>query len=162
MLDVFRHSGFQLREDYQDGYVQVDMDVAPREQSVLRSELSDQVVTKASVRAAFNPQSIAIVGASRDPGSFGHRLVQSLEESKYAGAVYPINPHASQVGPWKAYGSMRDVTEPVDLAFLAVPREHVLAAVDDCAERGVRALVVISAGFAEAGEDGVRLRQQLV
>ncbi|MFH0907985.1 MAG: GNAT family N-acetyltransferase [bacterium] len=162
MLEVFRHSGFQFSEDYQDGYVQVDMDVAPREQSVLRSELRDQIFTKASLRAVFSPRSVAIIGASRDPASFGHRLVLALQESKYTGAVYPINPRAAQVGPWKAYASLRDVTEPVDLAFLAVPREHVLAAVDDCAERGVRALVVISAGFAETGDDGARLQQQLV
>jgi len=162
MLEVFRHSGFQFREDYQDGYVQVDMDVSPREQSVLRSELRDQIFTKASLRAIFSPHAVAIVGASRDPGSFGHRLVQSLAESKYPGAVYPINPRADHVGPWKAYTSIKDVKEPVDLAFLAVPREHVLAAVDDCAERGARALVVITAGFADAGDDGAKLQQQLV
>jgi acetate---CoA ligase (ADP-forming) len=162
MLEVFHGSGFQLKEQFEDGYVEVDFSVLPREESVLRSEARDRLFTKASIRPFFNPASVAVVGASRDPSSFGHRIMEALVMNRFNGPVYPVNPNAQVICSIKAHPSVRAIPEPVDLAVIAVPRDSVLDVVDDCADRGVRAIVVISAGFAEAGEEGAKLQARLV
>jgi acetyl coenzyme A synthetase (ADP forming)-like protein len=82
--------------------------------------------------------------------------------NRFQGSVYPVNPKATVVGSMRAYPSVRDIPDPVDLAIIAVPRNAVLGIVDECAERGVRALVVITAGFAEIGPEGRGLQQQLL
>jgi len=116
----------------------------------------------ASLQLFFRPRSVAVVGASREPSSIGYRLLDALLANRFHGPVYPVNPNASAVGTLRAYPSARELPEPVDLAVIAVPREAVLGVVDDCAARGVRALVVITAGFAEVGDEGRALQQALL
>jgi acetyl coenzyme A synthetase (ADP forming)-like protein len=162
MLDVFRDSGFPVVERPDGGEVEVDLTVAPTEATVARLETRDRVATVASLRPFFRPNAVAVVGASRDPASIGHRILDGLIRNRFPGPVYPINPKAAEVGGVRAYASVRDLPEPVDLAVIAVPRDAVLGVVDDCAARGVRALVVITAGFAEVGGDGPALQARLV
>jgi acetyl coenzyme A synthetase (ADP forming)-like protein len=162
MMDVFRSSGFELREQPQDGRVEVDLAVRPTETSVALTEMRDRVSTTASLRPFFYPQSVAVIGASRAPSSIGYRIVEALAANGFHGSIYPVNPHASEICSLPAYPSIRDIPEPVDLAVVAVPRDAVLGVVDECAERGVKALVVITAGFAETGADGRALQQRLV
>src|SRR5262249_24598100 len=100
--------------------------------------------------------------ASRNPDSIGYRILEALVVNRFNGPVYPVNPHAAVVGCIRAYPSARDLPEPVDLAILAVPRDAVLRAIDDCAARGVRAVVVITAGFAETRPEGRSLQQEVV
>ncbi len=161
MIEVFRNSGFQLHEKQDGGYVEVALSVEPTEASVALSEMRDRVVTTASLRPFFEPQSVAVVGASRDPSSIGYRILEALIMNRFQGPVYPVNPNASVVGAIRAYPSVRDLPERVDLAIVVVPRDAVLGVVDDCAERGVRALVVITAGFAEVNAEGRELQQKL-
>jgi acyl-CoA synthetase (NDP forming) len=104
---------------------------------------------------------VAVVGASRDPAGIGYRLLDALVRNGFQGPVYPVNPKASQVHGLRAYPSLREVPGPVDLAVLAVPREAVPGVVDDCARRGVPALVLITAGFAEVGAEGRELQKRL-
>jgi acetyl coenzyme A synthetase (ADP forming)-like protein len=162
MLEVFHRSGFQVREKLEQGYVHLVFSVTPTEASVARSELLDQLFTTASLRPLFRPSSVAVVGASRNPASIGYRILEALVMNRFQGPVYPVNPQASVVGSIRAYPSVRELPEAVDLAVIAVPREAVLAVVDECAERGVRALVVITAGFAEVGAEGRALQDRLV
>jgi acetyl coenzyme A synthetase (ADP forming)-like protein len=162
MLDVFRESGFDVREQPDGGEIEVDLSVVPSAASVSRLETRDRVATTASLVPFFRPKSVAVVGASRDPSSIGYRVLEALVHNRFQGAVYPVNPKAAVVGCIRAYPSVRDLPEPVDLAVLTVPREVVLGVVDDCAARGVRALVVITAGFAEADARGRQLQQELV
>ncbi len=162
MLEVVERSGFRLRKKLDDGYVEVDLSVEPTEASVFRSEMRDRVFTTASLRPFFQPHSVAVVGASRNPSSIGYRLFKSLLANRFRGPVYPVNPKASVIDSTPVYPSVRELPEPVDLAVIAVPRDAVLAVVDDCAERGVKALVVITAGFAEVNEEGRELQQRLV
>jgi acyl-CoA synthetase (NDP forming) len=115
----------------------------------------------ASLRAFFRPSSVAIIGASRDPKGIGRRLLDSVIDGGFRGPIYPVNPRAAEVAGLCCYPSARELPEAVDLALVAVPRDAVLAVVEDCAARGVRALVVVTAGFAEAGEDGRDLQRQL-
>jgi acetyl coenzyme A synthetase (ADP forming)-like protein len=116
----------------------------------------------ASLRPFFRPRSVAVVGASRQRGSIGYRVVEALLENEFQGPIYPVNPRADEVLNLYAYPSVRDLPEGVDLAIIAVPREAVLGVVDECAARGVRALVVISAGFAEVGPEGQELQDRLL
>ncbi|MBI2835446.1 MAG: GNAT family N-acetyltransferase [Acidobacteria bacterium] len=161
MLDVFRESGFAMRSTLDDGVVDIDLSVAPSQASVTFAELRDRIATEASLRPFFQPRSIAVVGASRDPAGIGHRIVEAIVANRFNGPVYPINPAASVIRCLKAYPSVRAVPEPVDLAIVAVPRESVLDVVDDCAARAVKALVVITAGFAEVSGPGEELQRQL-
>jgi acetyl coenzyme A synthetase (ADP forming)-like protein len=162
MLDVFRRSGFSVAEKPDGEVVEVDLSVIPSAASVEQLELRDRVATAASLRPFFAPKAVAVVGASRDPSSIGFRILEGLVHNRFQGPVYPINPKASVIGCIRAYPSVRDVPEPVDLAVIAVPAGAVMGVVDDCAARGVRALVVITAGFAEVNEEGRQLQKKLV
>jgi acetyl coenzyme A synthetase (ADP forming)-like protein len=110
----------------------------------------------------FRPRSIAVVGASRSPSTIGHQLVANLIQYGYRGAVYPINPKAESIHSIRAYPSIGAVPDPVDLAVISVPKELVLSVAEDCGQAGVRALVVITAGFREIGGDGVERETKLV
>jgi acyl-CoA synthetase (NDP forming) len=111
--------------------------------------------------ALFSPRSIAIFGASDDVTKIGGRPLQFLQKYGYAGRIYPINRKAGQVQSLPAYASVADLPEAPELAVVAVPPEGVLDAVRDCATRGVRAAVVLSAGFSEMGEAGSRLQAEI-
>lgn len=116
----------------------------------------------ASIVPFFRPQAVAVVGASRDPGSIGHRILMGLVQAGFRGPVYPVNPQAREIAGLPAYPSVRDVPGPVDLAVIVVPAPRVLGVVEDCAQHGVRAIVVISAGFAEVGGEGIARQAELV
>lgn len=105
------------------------------------------------IDALLRPRSIALIGASRDPESMSGTLLRNLANS-FAGPLYPINPNAKQIGSQTSYRSIGDVPEPVDLAFIAVPSRYVTVVARQCIDAGVRALVVITAGFGETGEEG--------
>jgi acetyl coenzyme A synthetase (ADP forming)-like protein len=154
MLDVFRTSGFRMRTRPDGGDVEIDLDVLPSQASVSFAEMRDRVATEASLRPFFEPRAVAIVGASRRHGSIGFRILEALVRARFAGAVYPINPSGARILDLASYRSVRDVPGPVDLAVVAVPRDAVPGAVDECAAAGVRAIVAITAGFAEVGGAG--------
>jgi acetate---CoA ligase (ADP-forming) len=162
MLETFRHSGFQLREQFEDGLVEVVFSVEPGEASAAHARQRDRLFTKASLRPFFQPQSVAVIGASRDPARLGHRIFMTILRRHFYGVVYPVNPLARQVSGVKAYPTAEDLPEPVDLAIIAVPRDEVLTVIDQCARRGVRAVIILSTGFAEADDTGKQLQQELV
>jgi acyl-CoA synthetase (NDP forming)/GNAT superfamily N-acetyltransferase len=162
MLDVFQASGFEVRERPGGGVVEVDLDVTPTAAAVAHQETRDRVATVASLLPFFRPNAVAVVGASRDPKGVGRRVLDALTAAGFPGPVYPVNPRAEELGGVRAYPSVRDLPGAVDLAVVAVPAAAVPGVVDDCAARGVRALVVVSAGFADAGGDGVERQRALV
>jgi len=162
MREVFRESGYAVRETFEGDDMEVELSVIPTETSVTRSEVRDRIATTASLRPLFQPRAVAVLGASRDPARIGNRLVQALVTNRFQGPIYPVNPKATEVAGLRAYPSVGDVPGPVDLAIIAVPRDAVLASVDQCAARGVRAVIVISAGFAEASAEGRDLQKRLV
>src|SRR5262249_31771609 len=146
MLDVFRHAGYPIQEKLESGYLELDFSVSPTKSSVELSEMRDRVFTAASLRYFFKPASVAVIGASREPSSIGYRILQALVFNRFQGPVYPVNPKAGVVGSMRAYASVASLPEPVDLAVIAVPRDVVLAVVDECSARGVKAIAVITAG----------------
>lgn len=162
MLETFRHSGFELREEFQDGMVEVHLSVKPGKASFIHASQRDRLFTKSSLRPFFAPKSIAVIGASRDPAKPGHRIFMTILRQQFQGVVYPVNPLARQISGVKAYPTAADLPDPVDLAILAVPRDQVLATVDQCAQRGIRALIVLTAGFAERDDQGRVLQEALL
>jgi acetyl coenzyme A synthetase (ADP forming)-like protein len=162
MIEVFRHSGFPLAETLDGGYLELDFSLVPTESSVELSEMRDRVFTATSLRSFFKPAAVAVVGASREPSSIGYRILEALVINRFQGPVYPVNAKAAVVGSMRAYPSVTSLPESVELAIIAVPRDAVLGVIDECAARGVRALIVITAGFAEADESGRALQKQLL
>jgi len=111
--------------------------------------------------ALFKPRSIAIFGASDDVTKIGGRPLQFLQKYGYAGGIYPINRKGGLVQSLQAYASLAELPEVPELAVIAVPPAGVLDAVQDCAQRGVKAAVILSAGFSEMGEEGSRLQARI-
>jgi acetate---CoA ligase (ADP-forming) len=162
MLDVFRQSGFECRTRANDGCVEIDLSVLPSQTSVARAEFRDRIATNASLHPFFQPASVAVVGASRNPKNIGTRVLNAITRAGFRGQVYAINPRSESVGSVPAYASAGDLPEAPDLVVVAVPASAVDAVIDDCATRGVRAVVVISAGFAETGEEGRKRQKHLL
>ncbi len=115
-----------------------------------------------SLDSLLRPDSVAVVGASRTPGTIGYEVLDNLLEHDFAGTVYPVNPNARAVHSVRAYPSVSDLPEVPDLAMIVVPKEHVLPVVEECGEIGVGGVVVISAGFREVGEQGARRERELL
>ena len=111
--------------------------------------------------AVLKPQSIAVVGASRKVGSIGREILHQLIEFDFRGKLFPVNPKADFIHSIKAFPSVSAIPDSVDLAIVVVPRDEVLRIVDDCGKKGVKGLVVITAGFSETGEEGRRVEAEL-
>ncbi|NYZ79418.1 CoA-binding protein [Candidatus Micrarchaeota archaeon] len=112
-----------------------------------------------NVDVLFNPNSVAIIGASRDPGKIGHVLVRNFIEGGFRGPIYPINPKCTEILDLKCYPSVKDVKGGVDLAVIAIPAKFVPGELKECGEKGVKGAIVISGGFSEVGN--VDLENQL-
>ncbi len=112
--------------------------------------------------ALFRPRSVAIIGASRTPGKVGHILTQNVIESGFPGNIYPINPNAEEILGKRCYPSITEVPDEVDLAVVSIPSNYVLQVAEECGKKGVKALIVISAGFKEIGHEGAVLEERLV
>jgi acetate---CoA ligase (ADP-forming) len=162
MLGVFERAGFELTRELADGVVEVQFPIALTERFELSVEERDHTAVVASLRLFFEPATVAVVGASPRRGTIGGELFRNVLEGDFAGAAYPVNPKGAAVAGVRGYASVSEIPDPVDLAVIAVPGEHVLAAVEDALRHGVRALVVISAGFAEVGSEGAERQERLL
>ncbi|MGB8650285.1 MAG: GNAT family N-acetyltransferase [Mycobacteriales bacterium] len=154
MLQVFRSAGFEIERHMADGYVELVYPIRPTEASLQVSRAREHRAEARSVARLLAPQAIAVVGASREPGTAGHEVFRSLLDHGFDGPVYPVNPAAAHVGSVRAYADIRDVPDEVDLAVVALPASQVAEAVRTCVEKKVRGLVVVSGGFLDAGEEG--------
>ena len=114
------------------------------------------------LEALFSPQHIAIFGASEKSGGVGTRILQNLIQAGFEGELYPINPKYKKVQNLRCYKNLNEADAPIDLAIIATPAKTTLAVMQDCGEHGVKAAVVLTAGFREIGEQGKRLEQSLV
>lgn len=117
--------------------------------------MASPIASRGSLAPLFEPRAIAVYGASSDPTKIGGRPLDFLKSSGFDGALYPINPKAAQIQGLPAFATVSAVPGPVDLAIVAVPAPGVLAALEDCAAKGVGGAVVLSSGFAETGGQGV-------
>jgi acetyl coenzyme A synthetase (ADP forming)-like protein len=161
-LEVFRDCGFVVEQHAEADAVRVAVSIVPthafEEKSAERSELA----AAASMRQLFSPRSVAVVGAARERGKIGAEIIHNVVSAGFTGEVYPVNPNAEVIEGRKCYASVRAIPGEVDLAVISVPMPLVDAAVDECIEKGVSAIVVITAGYGETGEEGRRREARLL
>jgi acetyltransferase len=117
---------------------------------------------KKALDCIFKPKSIGIIGTSRKKGTLGREILHNLLTYGFNGPIYPINPHAEYVHSMKCYPSILDVPYPIDLAIIVVPKTIVPKALKECGEKGVKGVVVITAGYKEVGEKGIKLEKELL
>ncbi len=162
MIEMFRESGLPTQVRAEPGVLRVEMPASLSAAARERFESRDRLAAQAAVRAILAPRSLALVGASRKPGSVGAEVLRNLVESGYGGTLYPVNPSAGELGGLQAYPSLAALPGEVELAVIAVPAVAVVEAAREAAARGARALVVLSAGFSETGEEGTRRERELL
>lgn len=161
MMLVLQSYGYHVSTEYRGGAYHVTVPLVKTKKVLKKERERERISTVASLRHLLYPRSIAIIGASRDPGSIGQQLLKSILQSGFAGVVYPVNPNAEAVLAVKAYPSIMDVPGDVDSAIIAVPAFAVNKVADECGRKGVRVLIVISDGFRERGREGAERERDL-
>ncbi|GBD20185.1 Succinate--CoA ligase [ADP-forming] subunit alpha [bacterium HR28] len=158
MIQVFRDLGVpvEIRAGIEE--IRVTFPTSLTSEAIERFERREQIAAAHALEAVLRPRAVAVIGASRQRGTVGGELFHNLLEYGFNGPVFPVNRNARVVQSVLAYPSIESVPEPVDLAVIAVPAPEVPKVAEECGRKGVRALVVISSGFAEIGPEG-RARQ---
>ena len=154
MLDVFRESGFAMAARVEHGVYRVTLSLSTTDAFADKAAARSRAAATASMKAFFEPRTVAVIGANRERGKIGSEILHNLVAYGFTGTVVAVHPRAQQIDGIPAYPRIGDVPGPVDLAVIVVPADQVLAAVDECISKDVRAICVISAGFSECGEDG--------
>jgi len=162
MLEVFEATGLGITVVHEGDTIRVEIDLRPTPEYRAFCDEREAIAEAASVTAILRPRSIAVVGAGRRLGSVGHEVVRSLLAGDFSGTVYPINPSARAICGVPAFPMLLSVPEQVDLAIIAVPAAVVPGVIAEAASTGVRAVAVISAGFAETGHSGANAETELL
>jgi acetyl coenzyme A synthetase (ADP forming)-like protein len=162
VLHMLMDSGFSAERSLQDGVCHVSLSLAHtadyRERAADRSEQA----AAASMRAFFEPRTVAIVGASRERGKIGAEILHNMKRDGYTGRLFAVHPSATSIDDVPAVPRVSDIPGDVDLVVVSVPARLVLDVVDDCIIKGVKALVIITAGFAETGAEGRQVEAELL
>jgi acetyl coenzyme A synthetase (ADP forming)-like protein len=161
MLEVLAKSGFKVRRSNSAGTIHVAFPTAQTELSIEAGSAREWYAAARSVGWILQPKSVAVIGASRDPGKIGGAILANLKRFAFNGPIYAINRTASEVQGLPGYRSVSAIDAPIDLAVIAVPAEAVEAEIADCVRAGVHSAVIISSGFAEVSDAG-RARQQRI
>jgi acetyl coenzyme A synthetase (ADP forming)-like protein len=162
MLNVFRESGFSIEVGATAGQLHVSFPTSFTREAVERFERRESIAAENALKLFFNPRSVAVIGASKKRGTIGGELFHNLLSYGFTGPVYPVNPTTDVVQSVPAYKTVEDIPGPVDLAVVVVQEKFVMEAVEACGRKGVKALVVISAGFGEVGAEGQAKQAQLI
>jgi acetate---CoA ligase (ADP-forming) len=162
MLHVFRESGFPIEVSAAAGQLHVTFPTTFTREAIDRFERREAIAAVNALKLFFNPRAVAVIGASRKRGTIGGEIFHNLLSYGFQGPVYPVNPAAEVVQSVPAYSSVETIPGPVDLAVIAVPAAQVIEAAAACGRKGVKALVVISAGFSETGAEGQSRQVELV
>ena len=162
MLNVFRASGFPIEVDATAGQLHVTFPTSFSAEAIASFEHRENIAAVNALRLFFNPRAVAVVGASRQRGSIGGEIFHNLLSYGFNGPVYPVNPTTEVVQSVPAYPSVEAIAGPVDLAVIVVPAQRVVEVAEACGRKGVKALVVISAGFSETGSEGQVRQAELV
>jgi acetyl coenzyme A synthetase (ADP forming)-like protein len=162
MLSVFRDAGFGVTRTLEQGTFEVTLSLEPTESYLGQMDERDHLGVVASLRPFFAPANLAVIGASQRRDSIGGILFRNVIAGEFTGAAYPVNRSGEPVAGVRAYDSIEELPEVVDLAVICLPAAHVLEAAEGALRSGVRALCVISAGFAEIGDEGRARQEQLL
>ena len=162
MIEVFRQSGFPIDTHATRDSIQIELPTSLSPDAVARFAERERTAAVAAVSHFLTPRSIAVVGASRRRRTPGGEILNNLIEGGFSGPLYPVNERADTVQGLPAHRSVSRIGQPVDLVVVAVPADRVVAVARDCAQAQARALLVISAGFAESGEPGATWQRELL
>ena len=162
MLEVMDDSRLPIEKSLENAVVHARFPTSPTPEAIEAFERRDAVAAAAALRLFFAPRSVAVIGASRKRGGISGELFHNLLEGGFDGDVYPVNPNAEVVQSVAAHKSILDVPGRVELAVIVVPAERVLDVAEECGQKGVRALLVITSGFAETGREGTRMQEELL
>ncbi len=162
MIHTFRDAGYQVASEYEEGVMLLEFPIDPTDTAIGVMESREHRAEVASIESFFAPRSVAVIGASRRAGTIGQALVRNLVTGDFTGRVHVVNQSGSSVSGLPGYASVAEIPDEIDVAVVAVPADAVQDVVLDCAAKGVHGLVVISAGFAETGEEGRRKQRRLV
>lgn len=162
MLHVFRASGFPIEVDATAGQLHVTFPTSFSVEAIERFEQRETIAAVNALKLFFNPRAVAVIGASRQRGTLGGEIFRNLLSFGFNGPVYPVNPTTEVVQSVPAYPSVEAIAGPVDLAIVIVPAPRVVEVAEACGRKGVKALVVISAGFSETGSEGQERQAELL
>ena len=162
MAKTMATAGYALGTSLSGGVLHFHAALEPTDVSLAVMEGREHRADANSMRRIFQARTVAVVGGSARRPSVGRRLVSNVIASEFTGRLYVVNPGAESAFGMRAYPSLRDLPEPVDLAVIAVPAERVPEVVADCAATQVHAVIVVSLGYAEAGEEGRRRQAELL
>lgn len=160
MLAVFQAAGFETSRSFEDGVVVVEFPIDPTARVRAVMESREHRAEAQSVAELLRPESIAVIGASRQWGSIGFALLENIIEGGYTGPVYGINKEALEIAGMISRAALSEVPQDIDLAVIAVPYDQIPSVVQDCAEHGVKGLVIVTEGF--KGEEGLAEQRRLV
>jgi acyl-CoA synthetase (NDP forming)/RimJ/RimL family protein N-acetyltransferase len=162
MIDVLQDSGFKQLEKITESHGWRGVySIAQTPLVEQKSAEREKVASIASIRKFMFPRSIAVLGASNKPG-IGNALVKDLIKNEYNGIIYPVNPKDEVVSSIKAYPSVLDIPGQVDMAIVAVAAERIQPLIEECGRKGVKSLVIITAGFSEMGGEGIERERKLL
>ncbi|QGG95089.1 bifunctional acetate--CoA ligase family protein/GNAT family N-acetyltransferase [Actinomarinicola tropica] len=162
MLGVFKQAGFTVSTRFSEGVIEVLLGIEESREALAAIEDRERRAEARSILRLLSPRSVAVIGAGRQRGGLGHEAFRNVLAGGFNGPAYPVNASAPYVLSVRTYPTILDIPDEVDLAVVAVPGPEVLAVVEQCAEKGVKGLVVISAGFAETGPEGAELQRRVV
>jgi len=162
MLRVFRESGFHIKVQAAAGQLHVTFPTSFDDQAAYKFEHRESIAAVNALKLFFEPRAVAVIGASRSRGTIAGEVFHNLISYSFRGSVYPVNAAADVVQGVPAYPSVEEIPAPIDLAVIVVPASNVLDVARACGRKGVKALVVISAGFSETGPEGQALQAELV
>ncbi|MGH2877672.1 MAG: GNAT family N-acetyltransferase [Solirubrobacteraceae bacterium] len=162
MIEVFRQSGFPVAMRSAPDAIAIELPTSLSADALQRFEERERIAAVAAVRSFLEPSSVAVIGASRRRGTIGGEVLHNLIAGRFNGPIYAVNPNADTVQSLPAHRSVAELPSMVELAVVVVPAEEVVGVARECGAAGVRALLVISSSFAEAGEEGARRQRELL
>jgi len=162
MIGVFERVGFDVSRTLAGGEVEMTFPIAPTADYASLVAQRDHTSVVASLRPFFQAESVAVIGASPRRGTIGGELFRNILDADYEGAAYPINRNGESVAGVRGYASIADIPESVDLVVVCVPAAAVANAAESALDAGVKAVCVISAGFAEVGSEGEERQRALL
>ena len=162
MLSVFENVGFRAARSLDGGVIEVRFPIESTDRYLARVDERDHIAVTASLKPFFEPGTVAVIGASGRRGSIGGELFRNVLAGGYTGAAYPVNRSGEPVAGVRAYTSIEEIPDPIDLCVICLPGDRVNDAAEAALRLGTRALCVISAGFAEIGREGLERQEQLL
>ncbi|MGY1866199.1 MULTISPECIES: bifunctional acetate--CoA ligase family protein/GNAT family N-acetyltransferase [Nocardia] len=162
MVTVFRDAGYQVERSRDGSVLHLEFAIDPTEALLSVRDSRERASEARSVGNLLAPRSVAVIGATPATGRVGGALLANLLAGLFQGPVFPVNPNRKSVRGVRAYATVREIPDEVDLAVVAVPPAAIGSVLDDCMAKGVKGLVVLTAGFGETGEGGLAAERELV